>query len=73
MINNKTKHQKLIRAAPLLLAALEQAYWEMEYQDRPGSRIARRAAKEAIIKATGCAPRSPWLGEIKYQQQENRV
>lgn len=41
---------RLSRAAPVMLEALEIALKEMEYVNRPQSRIAREKVKRAIIK-----------------------
>lgn len=47
---------RLSRAAPVMLEALEIALKEMEYVNRPQSRIAREKVKQAIVKATGVLP-----------------
>jgi hypothetical protein len=69
----KLKERRLYKAAPVLLAALRTALLEMEFANRAGSKLARKQARAAIIKATGEAPRDPYRQEIiqEARNQEN--
>lgn len=55
-INKNVRRDRLHKAAPDLLEALNITLQSLEYINRPQDKIAIRKARAAIIKATGVAP-----------------